>query len=98
MTAPAPPPVSPGEILTEEFLKPLGISEYRLAKQIKVSPRRINEITHGTRRISADTALRLARAFGTSAGFWINLQTHHDLLIEQDRLGDTLDDIHPLAS
>ena len=84
-------PVHPGEVLLEEFLLPLGISQYRLAKDLSVSPRRINEIVHGTRAISADTALRLARYFQTSARFWLNLQTQHDLDIERDRLGDRLE-------
>jgi len=85
------PPVHPGEVLFEEFLKPLGISQYRLAKEIRVPPRRINEIIHGTRSITADTALRLARYFGTSAAFWLNLQTRHDLEVQQDRWGDRLE-------
>jgi addiction module HigA family antidote len=89
-------PVHPGEILLEEFLKPLEVSQYQLAKEISVPARRINEIVHGQRRISADTALRLARYFGTSERFWMNLQTRYDLEIEKDRLGDVLDEIHPL--
>ena len=84
-------PVHPGEILREEFLVPLGITQYRLAKDISVPPRRINEIVHGARRITADTALRLARYFGTSERFWLNLQTRHDLEREKDRLGRRLD-------
>jgi addiction module HigA family antidote len=84
------PPVHPGEILMEEFLSPLGISQYRLAKETSVPPRRINEIVRGTRSISADTALRLARYFGTSEHFWLNLQSHYDLEMEKDRLGDRL--------
>ena len=84
-------PVHPGEILLEEFLKPLGMSQYRLAKGISVSPRRINEIVHGNRSVTADTALRLARFFGTSDRFWLNLQTRYDLEIEKDRLGDLLE-------
>jgi addiction module HigA family antidote len=83
-------PIHPGEILLEEFLEPLGISQYRLAKDISVPPRRINEIVHGTRSITADTALRLARYFGTSERFWLNLQTRHDLEVEKDRLGTRL--------
>ena len=83
-------PIHPGEILLEEFLKPLGISQYRLAKDINVSPRRINEIVHGKRSVSADTALRLARYFGTTDRFWLNLQTRYDLEIEKDRLGKRL--------
>jgi addiction module HigA family antidote len=84
-------PVHPGEILLEEFLKPLGMSQYRLAKGISVPPRRINEIVHGKRSVTADTALRLARFFGTSDRFWLNLQTRHDLEVEKDRLGDLLE-------
>ncbi len=84
-------PVHAGEILLEEFLVPMGISQYRLAKDISVSPRRINEIVHGKRAISADTALRLARYFGTSERFWLNLQSQFDLDVEADRLGDRLD-------
>jgi addiction module HigA family antidote len=91
-------PIHPGEILTEEFLTPLGITQHKLAVAIGVPPRRINEIVHGTRRISADTALRLARYFGTSERFWINLQARYDLEVERDRLGATLDQIQPLAS
>ncbi len=84
-------PVHAGEILLEEFLVPMGISQYRLAKDISVPPRRINEIVHGKRAISADTALRLARYFGTSERFWLNLQAQFDLDVEADRLGDRLD-------
>jgi len=85
------PPIHPGEILREEFLAPLGISQYRLAKDTSVPPRRINEIVRGLRSISADTALRLARYFDTSERFWINLQTRFDLETEKDRLGDRLE-------
>ena len=80
------PPIHPGEILLEEFLKPHGISQYRLSKSINVPPRRINEIVHGKRSISADTALRLALFFGTTERFWMNLQTRYDLEIEKDKL------------
>jgi antitoxin HigA-1 len=83
-------PIHPGEILKEEFLDPLGLSQYRLAKDTSVPPRRINEIVRGMRAISADTALRLGRYFGTSEQFWLNLQTHYDLEVEKDRLGDRL--------
>ncbi len=83
-------PIHPGEALKEEFLGPLELSQYRLAKDIKVPPRRINEIVHGTRAISADTALRLALYFGTSDEFWLNLQMHYDLEVERDRLGPRL--------
>jgi antitoxin HigA-1 len=84
-------PVHPGEVLLEEFLEPMEISQYRLAKDISVSPRRINEIVHGKRAVTADTALRLARYFGTSDRFWLNLQTSYDLDIERDRLGSRLE-------
>jgi addiction module HigA family antidote len=84
-------PVHPGEILLEEFLEPLELTQYRLAKDLSVPPRRINEIVLGKRGISADTALRLARYFGTSDQFWLNLQTRYDLEIERDRLGKRLD-------
>ncbi len=91
-------PVHPGEILLKEFLGPLGVSQYQLAKAVSVPARRINEIVHGQRRISADTALRLARYFGTSERFWINLQARYDLEVEKDRLGAALDDIQPLSA
>ena len=91
-------PVHPGEILYEEFLAPLSLSQYQLAKEIGVPPRRINEIVHGQRRISADTALRLARFFGTSERFWLNLQARYDLELEKDRLGDALDNIKPMSA
>lgn len=85
------PPIHPGEILQEEFLAPLGLTQYRLARDTSVPPRRINEIVRGTRAISADTALRLSRYFGTSERFWLNLQTRYDLEREKDRLGDRLE-------
>ena len=84
-------PIHPGEILLEEFLTPLGVSQYRLAKETSVPPRRINEIVHGVRAISADTALRLARYFGTTERFWLNLQADYDLEVEKDRLGRRLE-------
>ena len=84
MTRKVLPPVHPGEILLEEFMKPLGISQNRLARDLKVPPRRINEIVHGKRGITIDTALRLARHFGTSVEFWINLQTHYELEVAED--------------
>ena len=90
-------PVHPGEILLEEFLEPLGVSQYQLAKEVGVPARRINEIVHGQRRVSADTALRLARYLGTSERFWLNLQSRYDLEMEKDRLGDVLDGIRPLT-
>jgi addiction module HigA family antidote len=83
-------PVHPGEILLEEFLLPLGLSQYRLAKEVTVPARRINEIVRGSRAVSADTALRLARYFGTSERFWLNLQSRYDLETEKDRLGKRL--------
>ena len=83
-------PVHPGEILLEEFLKPMGISQYRLAKDISVPARRINEIVHGTRAVSANTALRLARYFDMSPQFWLNLQVHFDLEVESDKMGKKL--------
>ena len=82
--------ITPGEILEEEFLKPMGITQYRLAKDIGVPPRRINEITKGKRAITADTALRLGRYFRMSPQFWLNLQTHYDLQREEQRLGSRL--------
>ena len=83
-------PVHPGEVLAEEFLAPLELTQYRLAKSLSVPARRINEIVHGTRGVSADTALRLARFFGTSDRFWLNLQAAYDLDVERDRLGSRL--------
>ncbi|HMM95166.1 HigA family addiction module antitoxin [Phycicoccus sp.] len=91
-------PIHPGEVLLEDFLTPLGVTQHHLAVSIGVPPRRINEIVHGKRRISADTALRLARYFGTTDRFWLNLQTRYDLEIEKDHLGATLEQIHPLQS
>lgn len=83
-------PIHPGEILMEEFLSPYNISQYRLAKDISVAPRRINEIVHCTRAISADTALRLGKYFNTSPQFWMNLQSHYDLAVEKDGLFSVL--------
>ena len=83
-------PIHPGEILMEEFLEPMGISQYRLAKDINVPPRRINEIVLGKRAITPDTALRLSLYFGLSERFWINLQTRYDIEIEKDKLQDRL--------
>jgi addiction module HigA family antidote len=83
--------IHPGEILIEEFLKPMGISQYRLAKDMSVPPRRINEIVHGKRSISADTALRLGRFFGISPQFWLNLQTRFDLELTEDLLAERLE-------
>lgn len=80
------PPIHPGEILLEDFLEPMGISQYKLAKDISVPPRRINEIVQGKRSVSADTALRLSRYFGLSERFWLNLQSRYDLEVEKDKL------------
>jgi antitoxin HigA-1 len=92
------PPIHPGEILLLEFLEPLGVSQYRLSKEISVPPRRINEIVKGSRAITANTALRLARFFGTSERFWLNLQSHFELETERDRLGGKLQkEVHVLA-
>ncbi len=91
-------PIHPGEILVEEFLNPMAISQYRLAKDISVAPRRINEIVHGLRAVSADTALRLGRYFGISPQFWLNLQSHYDLAMAEDRIGDRLaEEVHVRA-
>ena len=83
-------PIHPGEVLRLDFLEALGVSQYRLSRDISVPPRRINEIVHGTRRVTADTALRLARYFGTSERFWLNLQSRFDLEEQKDQLGDRL--------
>ena len=92
------PPIHPGEILLTEFLEPMGISQYRLAKDIGVTPRRINEIVHGRRAVSADTALRLGRFFDMEAQFWLNLQTHYDMEVAMDALSDRLDkEVHPFS-
>jgi len=99
MTKKVLPPIHPGEILMEEFLLPLSVSQYRLAKDICVPARRINEIVHGKRAISADTALRLSRYFGMSDRFWINLQARYDIEKEKDLLADRLDrEVHPRAA
>lgn len=87
-------PIHPGEILLEEYLVPLGISQYRLAKETEVPPRRINEIVHGKRSITADTSLRLAKFFGTTEQFWLHLQARHDLELQRGRLAGTLERIH----
>lgn len=91
-------PIHPGEVLIEDFIAPLGLTQHKVAVAIGVPPRRINEIVHGKRRITADTALRLARYFGTSDLFWINLQNRYDLEVEKDALGDALDRIQPLQT
>ncbi|EPD33861.1 HigA family addiction module antitoxin [Propionimicrobium lymphophilum] len=90
------PPIHPGEILNEEFLEPMRLSQNKLAVSIGVPTRRINEIVHGKRRITADTALRLGRFFGTSAQFWVNLQSRFDIEIELEAIGEQLDKIEPL--
>ena len=91
-------PVTPGEILQEEFMKPLGLTQRRLAFAIGVPPRRINEIVHGVRRITADTALRLGRFFSTTDMFWLNLQARFDLETQRDVVADDLARIEPLAA
>lgn len=92
------PPIHPGEILVAEFLEPLGVSQYRLAKDISVTPRRINEIVHGRRGITADTALRLGRYFNMEAQFWLNLQSQHDMETALEALADRLDrEVQPLS-
>jgi addiction module HigA family antidote len=91
-------PIHPGEVLTKEFLEPMGITQYRLAKDISVPARRINEIVHGKRAITADTALRLSKYFGTSERFWMNLQTRYDMELQKDELGDRLEkEVTPLT-
>ena len=85
------PPIHPGEILNDEFLRPLQVTQYRLAKAIGVDPRRVHAIVHGERAITAETALLLARFFGNSGGFWMGLQSQYDMEVAQDRLGDRLD-------
>lgn len=85
------PPVHPGEVLLEDFMKPLGLSQYRVAMDIGVAPLRISQIVHGKRGISADTALRLARYFGTTASIWLRLQARYDLEIAQEKLGEKID-------
>ncbi len=91
-------PITPGEILLEEFLIPLGISQYRLAKAIGVPPRRINEIVHGKRRITPETALRMSRALGLSDRYWLNIQLDFDVEVEKDRHIAELDAITPLTA
>ncbi len=90
------PPVHPGEVLLEDFINGLGITQNKLAVAIGVPPRRINEIVHGARGISADTALRLSRYFGTSAEFWINLQSYYELDRAEDLAGEQIATITPL--
>lgn len=96
-----PTPIHPGEVLLEEFLKPMGITQYALAKAIAVSPRRINEIVHGDRAITADTDLRLCKFFGLTEGYWLRGQARYDTEIAKDKLGDALSRIQhyqPLAA
>ena len=88
-------PIHPGEILFEDFMKPLNISQYALAKALGISPRRINEIVHGKRAITADTALRLGRYFGTNAQSWMNLQTHYDLEKAEIKICEQLEQVYP---
>lgn len=85
------PPVHPGEILLEDFLKPMGISQYRLAQEMKVYPRKVNEIVHGKRAVTADTALRLARFFGTTAELWMNLQAFYELEKTRDAVEEQIE-------
>lgn len=93
------PPIHPGEILMEDFLRPMEITQYRLAKDTGVPPRRINEIVQGKRAITADTALRLGRFFGMEAQFWLNLQARYDLETAKDRLAERLDrEVRPRAA
>lgn len=92
------PPIHPGEILKEEFIEPLGITSYRVAKDTHTPPTRISEIIKGKRSITADTALRFSRYFGTSAEFWLNLQARYDLDIAEDELGDSIKAVKPLAA
>lgn len=92
------PPIHPGEVLLTEFLEPMGISQYRLAKDIGVAPRRVNEVVHGRRAITADTALRLGRFFQMEAHFWLNLQSHYDIEVAMELLEDRLDkEVHPFS-
>jgi addiction module HigA family antidote len=92
------PPIHPGEVLLRDFMEPMGLSQYRVAKEINVPPRRINQIVHCERGISADTALRLSRYFGLSDQYWLNLQSLYDLQVAKEQLQETLDAIEPLAA
>jgi antitoxin HigA-1 len=92
------PPIHPGEILLEDFLNPMNISQYYVAQSIGVPPRRINEIVHGKRAITADTALRLGRFFNMEAEFWMNLQSRYDLIVTQENLSDQLDKVRVYAT
>lgn len=97
MTEKAYDPITPGEVLLEEFLRPMGISQYRLAKTIGVPPRRINEIVHGKRRITPETGIRISKALGMSERFFLNLQLDFDLEVEKDKHQDEIDAIAPLV-
>lgn len=93
------PPVHPGELLKDEFLEPMGISPYRLAKDLGVLPPRVYEILRGERSVSADTALRLSRYFGMSEGYWLSVQAHYDLETEKDRAGEKIErEVRPLST
>ncbi|WP_300345628.1 HigA family addiction module antitoxin [Nesterenkonia sp.] len=92
------PPIHPGEVLMEDFIEGFGISQNKLAVSIGVPPRRINEIVHGKRAITADTALRLGRYFGVDPQFWLNLQTRYDLEVAEDRVSDQIEAITPLVA
>jgi addiction module HigA family antidote len=91
-------PIHPGEVLQHDFMEPMGITQYRVAKEIGVSARRINQIVHGERAISADTALRLSRYFGLTDQYWLNLQSLYDLQMAKEQLHDVLNSIEPLAA
>ena len=92
------PPIHPGEVLMEDFIEGFGITQNKVAVSIGVPPRRINEIVHGKRAVTADTALRLGKFFGTSAQFWLNLQTQHDLDLAEDRVAEQIELISPLQT
>lgn len=98
MTGKAYEPIHPGEVLLEEFLKPMGISQYRLAKTMGVPPRRINEIVHGTRRITAETGVRMSRALGLSDSYWVTMQMNYDLDVQKEKSRDLLNAIQPLSA
>lgn len=91
-------PITPGEILLEEFLEPMGISQYRLAKAMGVPPRRINEIIHGKRRITPETGIRMSRALGLSDTYWVTMQVNYDLEVEKEKHQAEIDAIHPLSA
>jgi antitoxin HigA-1 len=97
--APELPPVHPGEVLLDDFLKPIGISQYALAKALGVPPQRVHDLVHGRRAMTADTALRLARYFAMEAQFWMNLQTRYELEVTADRLAGRLEqEVRPRAA